>query len=103
MTHHFIHASFSNNEIFDRNRFHSLSQSGIDAKSKKKKLDPAYKLLREICTKHTAPFHMALGQLGARYYHKTKTNPELETLFKVIATGDNEGGHSDTGQYYYFG
>ena len=67
----------------------SISYLNAGPKTKKRKLDPAYKLLREISTKHTAPFHMALGQLGARYYHNTKTNPELETLFKVIANGDN--------------
>ena len=65
--------------------------SYLDAgpKAKKVKLDPAYKLIKDISKKESAPFHMALGQLGARYYHKTKTNPELETLFKVIANGDN--------------
>ena len=56
-------------------------------KSKKAKLDPAYQLLKEISKKHTAPFHMALGQMGARYYHKA--DPELEKLFKLIANGDN--------------
>ena len=65
----------------------SVSYLEASPELKKTKLDPHYKKLREFSTNESAPFNMALGEIGARYYKNI--NPEYELLFKTIANGDN--------------
>ena len=65
----------------------SVSYLKASPQSKKRKFDAPFKLTKEISINESAPFNMALGQMGARYFHNV--NSELETLFKVIANGDN--------------
>ena len=44
-------------------------------------------MLREFSHNEPVPFYTALGELGARYYHKVDS--EYEILFKALANGDN--------------
>ena len=55
--------------------------------AKKMKLDDPYKLTKKTCWDKNIPFEIGLGNMGARYFHNT--NPQLEALFKCIASGKN--------------
>ena len=54
--------------------------SEASPKAKKRKLDPPFKSLLQTCEEHSVPFDVALGHMGARFYHNF--NPQLEELFK---------------------
>ena len=54
--------------------------SEASPKAKKRKLDPPFKNLLQTCIEHSIPFDIALGHMGARYYHGN--NSQLEELFK---------------------
>ena len=64
--------------------------SQVSPQTQKARLDPAYKKLEDICETQNLAFSVALGKIGARYYHHINHNDlALRRLFVVIANGVN--------------
>ena len=64
--------------------------SKVSPQTQKARLNPAYTKLEDICESQKLAFNVALGKLGARYYHYINHNDlALRRLFVVIANGVN--------------
>ena len=64
--------------------------SEVSPQTQKARLDPAYKKLENICETQNLAFNVAIGKLGARYYHYINHDDlALRRLFVVIANGVN--------------